>query len=58
MKVTFDAKLAIRMAILAVAMVATFVAATYEPVSAADGGPIFLCAPGQKNCRSTLPPLS
>jgi hypothetical protein len=57
MKVRMNTKLAIRLAILVVGMAATFVAASYQPVSAADGGPIFLCAPGQRNCKSTLPPL-
>jgi hypothetical protein len=58
MKVKMNAKLAIRLTLLTLVMVGTFIAASYEPVSAADGGPIFLCAPGQKNCKSTLPPLS
>ena len=57
MKVKMNAKLAVRIAILTVGMVGTFMAATFQqPISAADGGPIFLCAPGQKNCKSTLPP--
>ncbi len=54
MKVKMNAKLAIRIAILTVGMVAAFVASSFQPVSAADGGPLFLCAPGQKNC-STMP---
>jgi hypothetical protein len=58
MKVKMDAKLAIRIAILTVGMVGTFIAASFQPVSAADGGPIFLCAPGSTNCKSTLPPVS
>ena len=58
MKVEMDAKLAIRIAILTAGMVGTFIAASFQPVSAADGGPIFLCAPGSTNCKSTLPPVS
>jgi hypothetical protein len=57
MKVKMNAKLAVRIAILIAVMVGTFVAASVQQVSAADGGPLFLCAPGQKNCTSTLPPL-
>ena len=51
-----NAKLAIRIMILTVVMVGAAVVASFEPVSAADGGPIFLCTPGQKNCKTT--PLS
>ncbi len=58
MKVKTNAKLAIRIAILAVGMVGTFMAATFQPVSAADGGPLILCPPRQQGCQSTLPPLS
>lgn len=53
-----NAKLAVRIAILAVAMVGTFIAATVQPISAADGGPLILCPPKQPNCSTTLPPLS
>ena len=52
------ASLAIRIAILAAAMVGSFIAASFQPISAADGGPILLCPPRQQNCQSTLPPLS
>ncbi len=57
MKVRMNKKLAVRIAIFTAVMLGTFIAATFQqPISAADGGPIFLCAPGQKNCKSTLPP--
>ena len=51
-----NAKLAIRIVILTVMMVGAAVVASFEPVSAADGGPLLLCAPGQPNCKTT--PLS
>ena len=57
MKVNINAKLAIRVAILLVGMVGTFMAASLQPVSAADGGPLILCPPRQQGCQSTLPPL-
>ncbi len=50
-------KLAIRISILTVALVGTFLGATIQPVPAADGGPIFLCPPGDKNCKINLPPM-
>jgi len=53
-----DAKLAIRIAILTVAMVGTLIAASFQPISAADGGPLLLCPPRQPNCSTTLPPIS
>jgi hypothetical protein len=56
--VKMNAKLAIRIAILAVGMVGTFIAASVQPISAADGGPLILCPPRQPNCLTTLPPLS
>jgi hypothetical protein len=58
MKVKTNAKLAIRIAILTVAMVGTFIAASFQPISAADGGPLLLCPPRQPNCSTTLPPMS
>jgi hypothetical protein len=60
MKVKTNAKLAIQIAILAVGMVGTFIAASVEPISmsVADGGPILLCPPRAPNCSSSLPPLS
>ena len=56
--VKMNAKLAIRIAILAVGMVGTFIGASVQPISAADGGPLILCPPRQPNCQTTLPPLS
>jgi hypothetical protein len=38
-------KRAFRIAILAVGLVGTFIAASVQPVPAADGGPIMLCPP-------------
>jgi len=49
-------KLAIRIAILTAVMVGTFIAASIQPISAADGGPLLLCAPRQPNCSTTIPP--
>ena len=49
-------KRAIRMSILMVGLVGTFVAAAVQPVPAADGGPILLCPPKTPNCSSSLPP--
>ena len=48
-------KRAIRMAILTVGLVGTFIAATVQVVPAADGGPILLCPPRQHNCSNNLP---
>jgi len=50
-----NAKLAIKIAILAIGMVVSFVAASVQPVSASDGGPIILCPPKSTNCSTTLP---
>jgi len=50
-----NAKLAIRIAVLTAVMLGTFVAASFEPVPAADGGPIIICPPKQAGCQSTLP---
>lgn len=57
MKVKMNAKLAIRIAVLTVVMVGTFMAAAFQPIPSADGGPLILCPPGQKNCSTTLPTL-
>lgn len=57
MKVKINAKLAIRIAILTVGMVGTFIAASFQPISISDGGPLILCPPNDKKCKSTLPPL-
>jgi len=50
-------KRAIRMAILMVGVVGTFLGATVQPVPAADGGPILLCPPGDSHCKPDLPPM-
>jgi hypothetical protein len=51
-----NAKLAIRIAILTVGMVGTFLAPSFQPITAADGGPLLLCPPQDKTCHHTLPP--
>ena len=51
-------KHAIRMAILTVGLVGTFLVATVPDVPAADGGPIFVCPPGDKHCVVNLPPMN
>jgi hypothetical protein len=51
-----NAKLAIRIAILTVGMVGAFFAASVQPISAADGGPILLCHPSDKSCQNGFPP--
>lgn len=57
MKPKMNAKLAIRIAILAVGMVGAFVAASVQPVAASDGGPLLLCPPKSTNCvQTTIPP--
>jgi hypothetical protein len=48
-------KRAIRIAILIVGLVGTFLTATVPLVPAADGGPLILCPPKATNCQSTLP---
>jgi len=58
MQVKMNAKLAIRIAILTVGMVGTFMAASVQPVPVADGGPLILCPPKTPNCSTTLPPMS
>lgn len=54
MKVRMNAKLAIRIAVLTVVMVGTFMAAAFQPVPAADGGPLMLCPPNTPKCQSTI----
>ncbi len=58
MQIKMNAKLAIRIAILMVGMVGTFVAASVQTIPVADGGPIWLCPPGTPTnvCQTTLPP--
>lgn len=58
MKAKMNAKLTIRIAILAALMVGSFMAASVQPVPVADGGPLILCPPKTPNCSTTLPPLS
>ena len=48
-------KRAIRIAVLIVGVVGTFMAAAAPLVPAADGGPLILCPPKQANCQSSLP---
>jgi hypothetical protein len=50
-------KRAIRMAILTVGLVGTFVGAAVQQVPAADGGPILLCPPKTPTCKPDLPPM-
>jgi hypothetical protein len=49
-------KRAIRIAILMVGLVGTFVAAAVQQVPAQDGGPIPLCPPNRPGCQINLPP--
>jgi hypothetical protein len=49
-------KRAIRISILMLGLVGTFIAAAVQQVPAQDGGPILLCPPSQKNCDRGLPP--
>jgi hypothetical protein len=49
-------KRALRISILMVGLVGTFVAAAVQQVPALDGGPLILCPPGSKGCNITLPP--
>jgi hypothetical protein len=46
-------KRTIRIAILMMGLVGTFIAAAVQQVPAADGGPLFLCQPGQRHCSTT-----
>jgi len=48
-------KRTIRIAVLIVGIVGTFMAAAVPQVPAADGGPLILCPPRQANCQSSLP---
>ena len=57
MKVKMNAKLAVKIVIMAVVMIGTFVAASVQSVPSADGGPLILCPPRATNCQSTLPTL-
>ena len=57
MKVTTNAKLVAKIAILTAIMIGTFVAASVQTVPAADGGPLLLCPPKATSCQSSLPTL-
>ena len=46
-------KRTIRIAVLMVGLVGTFIAAAVQQVPAADGGPLLLCPPRQANCKTT-----
>ena len=48
-------KRAIRIAVLIVGLVGTFLTATAPLVPAADGGPLLLCPPKNTHCQSSLP---
>jgi len=46
-------KRTLRIVVLMAGLVGTFIAAAVQQVPAADGGPLLLCQPGQKNCKTT-----
>jgi hypothetical protein len=48
-------KRALRITILLVGLVGTFMAAAVPKVPAADGGPLILCPPRSTKCSTTLP---
>jgi hypothetical protein len=48
-------KRTVRIAILIVGLVGTFMAAAAPLVPAADGGPLILCPPRSTHCQSSLP---
>lgn len=48
-------KRALRITVLIVGLMGTFVAAAVPKVPAADGGPLILCPPKSTNCSTTLP---
>jgi len=48
-------KRAIRIGILIVGLVGTFMAAAVPQVPAADGGPLILCPPKTPHCSTNLP---
>jgi hypothetical protein len=49
-------KLAIRISILMLGLVGTYVAAAVQQVPAFDGGPILVCPPRDARCQINLPP--
>jgi len=50
-------KRALRISVLMLGLVGTFIAATVQQLPAADGGPILMCPPRAKNCRANLTPV-
>ena len=48
-------KRTIRIAVLMVGLVGTFIAAAVQQVPAADGGPLLLCPPKSKTAKQLLP---
>jgi hypothetical protein len=51
-------KRSIRLAVLMVGLVGTFIAAAVQQVPAADGGPLMLCPPKQQGtCTHPVKPL-
>jgi len=48
-------KRAIRISVLMVGLVGTFLVAAAPQVPAADGGPILVCPPHDKHCQVNLP---
>jgi hypothetical protein len=57
MNVKMNARLVAKITILTAVMIGTFLAASVQPVPAADGGPLILCPPRSTTCQSTLPTL-
>jgi len=57
MTVKMNAKLVAKITILTAVMIGTFLAASVQPVPAADGGPLLLCPPKATYCQSSLPTL-
>ncbi len=49
-------KLAVRITVLILGLMGTYVAAAVQQVAAPDGGPILVCPPRQPNCPINLPP--
>jgi hypothetical protein len=46
----------IRISILMIGLVGTFIAAAVQQVPAQDGGPLILCPPNSAHCQQSLPP--
>jgi hypothetical protein len=56
MMVQANVKRIVRISILTVSLVGTFIAAAVQPVPAQDGGPLILCPPHSSHCQQSLPP--